>query len=47
MQMEITTDNGERRSVPLRCRIDTTDELQYFQHGGILAYVLEQLAADK
>jgi aconitate hydratase len=47
MQMEITTDDGETRTVPLRCRIDTTDELQYFQHGGILAYVLEQLAADK
>jgi aconitate hydratase len=27
------------------CRIDTLDELDYFRHGGILHYVLRQLAA--
>ena len=32
-------------SVPLTCRIDTLDELEYFRHGGILHYVLRQLAA--
>ena len=31
--------------VPLTCRIDTLDELEYFRNGGILAYVLRQLAA--
>ena len=32
-------------SVPLVCRIDTLDELEYFRNGGILHYVLRQLAA--
>ena len=27
------------------CRIDTLDELEYFKNGGILHYVLRQLAA--
>ena len=31
--------------MPLICRIDTLDELEYFRAGGILAYVLRQLAA--
>jgi aconitate hydratase len=31
--------------VPLICRIDTLDELEYFRSGGILQYVLRQLAA--
>ena len=31
--------------VPLMCRIDTLDELEYFSNGGILPYVLRQLAA--
>ena len=31
--------------VPLLCRIDTLDELEYFNNGGILHYVLRQLAA--
>jgi aconitate hydratase len=30
--------------VPLLARIDTLDELEYFKNGGILAYVLRQLA---
>jgi aconitate hydratase len=31
--------------VPLICRIDTADELDYFRNGGILQYVLRRLAA--
>jgi aconitate hydratase len=31
--------------VPLTCRIDTYDELEYFKNGGILQYVLRHLAA--
>jgi aconitate hydratase len=38
------TDGGSQR-VPLICRIDTLDELEYFRNGGILQYVLRQLAA--
>ncbi len=26
------------------CRIDTPNELDYYKHGGILQYVLRQLA---
>jgi aconitate hydratase len=28
-----------------RVRIDTLQEIEYFEHGGILQYVLRQLAA--
>ena len=37
-------DNGTLKRVPLICRIDTLDELDYFKNGGILQYVLRQLA---
>ena len=43
--MEITSPDGRTQKVPLVCRIDTLDELEYFRHGGILQYVLRQLAA--
>ena len=42
---EITDASGDVTKVPLICRIDTLDELEYFRNGGILAYVLRQLAA--
>jgi aconitate hydratase len=42
---EITFADGKVRQVPLTCRIDTLDELEYFRNGGILPYVLRQLAA--
>ncbi|MFE1600121.1 aconitate hydratase AcnA [Methylobacterium sp. ID0610] len=42
---EITAADGSKRDVPLTCRIDTLDELEYFRNGGILPYVLRQLAA--
>ena len=31
--------------VPVLCRIDTLDEIEYFKNGGILHYVLRNLAA--
>ena len=37
--------DGTVKTVPLICRIDTLDELEYFKNGGILQYVLRQLAA--
>ncbi len=37
--------DGTARDVPLLCRIDTLDELNYFKSGGILHYVLRNLAA--
>jgi aconitate hydratase len=45
MMAEIVASDGGLRRVPLMCRIDTVDELDYFRHGGILQYVLRQLVA--
>ncbi|MFO1190114.1 MAG: aconitate hydratase AcnA [Alphaproteobacteria bacterium] len=36
--------NGKSDDVTLLCRIDTADEVDYYRHGGILAYVLRNLA---
>ena len=41
--MTITRANGAKETVPLLCRIDTLDEVEYFKHGGILPYVLRSL----
>jgi aconitate hydratase len=40
-----TAANGTRKQFQARVRIDTPQEIEYFQHGGILQYVLRQLAA--
>jgi aconitate hydratase len=45
LSAEIVGGDGALRRVPLLCRIDTLDELEYFRNGGILQYVLRQLAA--
>ena len=37
-------DEGKRTEFEARLRIDTPKELDYYQHGGILHYVLRQLA---
>jgi aconitate hydratase len=42
---EITGSDGAPQHVPLLCRIDTLDELDYYRNGGILQYVLRKLAA--
>jgi aconitate hydratase len=42
---EIVAADGGLKRVPLICRIDTLDELDYFKHGGILQYVMRQLLA--
>jgi aconitate hydratase len=42
---EVTFADGKKVDVPLTCRIDTLEELDYFRNGGILHYVLRQLAA--
>jgi aconitate hydratase len=41
--MTITRASGAKETVPLLCRIDTLDEVEYFKHGGILPYVLRSL----
>jgi len=45
LEAEIRSSDGTTRTVQLTCRIDTLDELEYFNNGGILPYVLRQLAA--
>ncbi len=45
MIAEIVASDGGLKRVPLICRIDTLDELDYFKHGGILHYVLRHLVA--
>jgi aconitate hydratase len=45
LHAQIRRADGEALTVPLVCRIDTLDELEYFRNGGILSYVLRQLAA--
>ena len=45
MIAEIVAADGGLKRVPLICRIDTLDELDYFKNGGILHYVLRHLAA--
>ncbi|HWM47490.1 MAG TPA: aconitate hydratase AcnA [Xanthobacteraceae bacterium] len=45
MIAEIVMADGTLKRVPLICRIDTLDEVDYFKNGGILPYVLRHLAA--
>ena len=45
MTARITYGDGTVKNVPILCRIDTVDELEYFRNGGILQYVLRDLAA--
>lgn len=41
--LRVTRNDGRSEDVPVRCRIDTAIEIDYYQHGGILPYVLRQL----
>ncbi len=45
IQMTVHYPDGSTRETTLLCRIDTLDELEYYRNGGILHYVLRQLAA--
>ena len=45
LTLRITRKNGTVENVPVRCRIDTPIEIEYYQHGGILPYVLRQIVA--
>jgi len=41
--LRVTKDGGSK-DIPVLCRIDTPIEVDYYRHGGILPYVLRQLA---
>jgi aconitate hydratase len=45
LTLKITRKDGSVENVNVRCRIDTPIEIDYYQHGGILPYVLRQLVA--
>jgi aconitate hydratase len=45
LTLRITRANGQCENVPVTCRIDTPIEIDYYEHGGILPYVLRQLLA--
>ncbi|MEP3866534.1 MAG: aconitate hydratase AcnA, partial [Paracoccaceae bacterium] len=40
----ITMADGEVKNISLKCRIDTAIEIEYVEHGGVLHYVLRNLA---
>ena len=44
LNMVITRADGSTETVPLICRVDTLDEVEYYRHGGILQYVLRGMA---
>ena len=46
LALRIISSDGKTKDVPVRCRIDTPIEIDYYQHGGILPYVLRQLVAE-
>jgi len=41
----ITMADGSVKEITLKCRIDTAIEIEYIEHGGVLHYVLRDLAA--
>ncbi len=41
---EITMADGSVKEIMLKCRIDTAIEIEYIEHGGVLHYVLRNLA---
>jgi len=44
LAVKITDKSGKSQVVNALCRIDTVDELDYYKNGGILQYVLRNLA---
>jgi aconitate hydratase len=40
----ITSADGTQRTIQIKCRIDTEIEIEYVEHGGVLHYVLRDLA---
>lgn len=45
LTLRITRKDGTAQDVLVTCRIDTPIEIDYYQHGGILPYVLRQIVA--
>ena len=45
LTLRITRAEGSSSELTVLCRGDTDIEVEYYRHGGILTYVLRQLAA--
>ena len=45
LQVTATAPDKSEKKFTAKVRIDTPQEIEYYQHGGILQYVLRQLAA--
>jgi len=45
LNLRVTRQNGSVENVPVTCRIDTPIEIDYYQHNGILPFMLRQLLA--
>jgi aconitate hydratase len=45
LTVELKTTDGQTRYFPVKVRIDTPIEIDYYRHGGILPFVLRQLLA--
>ena len=41
----ITYGDGTKKTIQIKCRIDTAIEIEYIEHGGVLHYVLRDLAS--
>ena len=46
LELIITYADGAKQEVDVHCRIDTGNELAYYQHGGILHYVLRRMIGE-
>ena len=44
VQVNVTRQNGDQAQFEVRLRIDTPTEAEYYRHGGVLNFVLRQLA---
>ena len=44
-RLVVTREDGSREEIEVILRIDTPIEVDYYQHGGILPFVLRQLLA--
>jgi len=43
LALRVTRQSGAVETIAVKCRIDTPIEIDYYQHGGILPFVLRQL----
>jgi aconitate hydratase len=45
LSLSVQSSDGKVREIEVLCRIDTEEELSYYRHGGILPFVLRNLAS--